>query len=52
MRSEQQMLRDWVEEQGEQTRRLATVMERVSQSMSGGQSDLFDRRPRDRDPGE
>lgn len=34
MRSEQQMLRDWVEEQGEQTQRLATVMEDVSKSLS------------------
>lgn len=34
MRSEQQMLRDWVEEQGESTKRLANVMENVSRSMS------------------
>ncbi len=40
MRSEQQMLRDWVEDQGENTKRLAGVMEDVSRSMaakSGGQ---------------
>ncbi|MFK7791256.1 MAG: flagellar motor protein MotA [Devosiaceae bacterium] len=36
MRSEQQMLRDWVEEQGEHTQRLATVMEDVAKSMSDG----------------
>ncbi|MEQ8656776.1 MAG: MotA/TolQ/ExbB proton channel family protein [Hyphomicrobiales bacterium] len=34
MRSEQQMLRDWVEDQGEHTKRLATVMEDVSRSMA------------------
>lgn len=34
MRSEQQMLRDWVEDQGEHTKRLATVMEDVSRTMS------------------
>lgn len=36
MRSEQQMLRDWVEDQGEHTKRLATVMEDVSRTMSNG----------------
>lgn len=36
MRSEQQMLRDWVEDQGEHTKRLATVMEDVSRSMANG----------------
>lgn len=34
MRSEQQMLRDWVEDQGEHTKRLATVMEDVSRTMA------------------
>jgi hypothetical protein len=34
MRSEQQMLRDWVEEQGEQNQRLTAVMEDVSSSLS------------------
>jgi hypothetical protein len=34
MRSEQQMLRDWVEDQGEHTKRLASVMEDVSRTMA------------------
>ncbi|MEM6711703.1 MAG: flagellar motor protein MotA [Pseudomonadota bacterium] len=52
MRSEQQMLRDWVEEQGEQTRRLTAIMERVSRAVSGGQTDLFENRSRETDLGE
>ncbi len=52
MRSEQQMLRDWVEEQGESTKRLANIMEEVSKTMANGQADLFTGRSRDPEPGE
>lgn len=47
MRSEQQLLRDWVEDQGEQTRNLTEVMEQVSASLARSRPGL-----RDPEPGE
>lgn len=47
MRSEQQLLRDWVEDQGEQSRNLTEVMEQVSAAMARSSTGL-----RDPEPGE
>ena len=52
MRTEQQLLRDWVENQGEQNRRLANAMEDMTQALQNGQTDLFSSRRPDPSPGE
>ena len=52
MRTEQQLLRDWVENQGEQNRRLADAMEEMSQVLQNEQADLFTSRSTDPNPGE
>ncbi|MEM6382095.1 MAG: flagellar motor protein MotA [Pseudomonadota bacterium] len=51
MRAEQQLLRDWVEDQGDQNRRLARVMERVTDALDQRDRDLLRSRP-DPEPGE
>jgi hypothetical protein len=50
MRSEQQLLRDWVEDQGAQNTRLTGVMERVANGLNRAQPDLFERSGPTRDP--
>lgn len=52
MRSEQQLLRDWVEDQGEQTRNLTEVMEQVSAAMARSSTGLSQGSLRDPEPGE
>lgn len=51
MRAEQQLLRDWVEDQGDQNRRLARVMERVTDGLDQRDRDGLRQRP-DPEPGE
>ncbi|MEM1287032.1 MAG: flagellar motor protein MotA [Pseudomonadota bacterium] len=53
MRAEQQLLRDWVEDQGDQNRRLARVMERVTEGLDVRDRDLLRRRTmQEQNPGE
>ena len=53
MRAEQQLLRDWVEDQGDQNRRLARVMERVTDGLDARDRSLVRQQGRpEHEPGE